>query len=240
MFKKRFKPVLAGTRAGVTVLLVLVMTFSLGAVWGGYTKENQALQLENAQNTLISLQQENETRVQAQHALETRFALLQLEHEALNEAYSRQMDALDEAQRTLAFYENVVAPEKRSEGLVVDGLAIERQSTADTYRLQLVLLQNFPQRAVVKGLLKICIIGEASAGAKDICSGSDYLLPEGDLKYRFKFFQAVDIAITLPADFRPQSIIFSSDVYRYTTKRQTFSWSVNWDEAVTAAAIGTD
>ena len=216
---------------------ILLLTFTIGVKWGEVSDENRALSLENAQSTLISLRQENADLLRQTHQLETRFALLEMEHSALQDSYGQSLNDVADLQETVAFYQNVVAPEKVNDGLVVDGLALEALKQPGKFRLQFVLMQNFARRAVVKGDMQICIEGQQGGASKILCPGTSHILPDGPLKYRFKFFQAVTLAVSLPEGFTPQALTFTTDVYRYTTKRQDFSWVVDWTEALSGAAI---
>lgn len=216
---------------------VLMLTFTVGMKWGEVADENRALLLENAQSTLISLRQENADLIRQSHQLQTRFALLEMEHASLQDTYGQTLNDLADLQETVAFYQSVVAPEKVNEGLVVDGLALEAGKVAGQFRLQFVLMQNFARRAVVKGNMQLCIEGQQGGTSKTLCPGTSHILPEGPLKYRFKFFQAVTVSITLPEGFTPQVLTFASEVFRYTTKQQDFDWVVDWTEALSGAAI---
>ncbi len=216
---------------------VLLITFTVGVKWGEVADENRALLLENAQSTLMSLRQENADLIHQSHQLQTRFALLEMEHAALQDTYGQTLNEVADLQETVAFYQNVVAPEKVNDGLVVDGLALEGGNAPGQFRLQFVLMQNFARRAVVKGDMQICIEGQQGGASKTLCPGASHILPEGPLKYRFKFFQAVTLSITLPEGFKPQVLTFASEVFRYTTKKQDFDWVVDWSEALSGAAI---
>lgn len=217
----------------VALALLLMMVFGY---WLGTTEHRVARDtLENTQRALTVLQQENNALLTQIHQLQTQLELARLEQASLVKAQASTRASLDEAEQSLAFYRQVVAPERTEQGLIVDGLAITSEGP-QAYRLQMVLLQQLERRAVIQGHLTICVHGQRAGEAAKVCSGSSGFLPDGPLKYRFKFFQAVDIALTLPQDFSPESVSMRSQVYRYKTKIEDFSLVQEWRAVVEQAS----
>ena len=191
--------------------------------------------LEKVRVALISQHKDNARLTTHNATLEARILL---SHEELSQARAREKDLRSELHKvseTVAFYQNVMAPEGVSDGLIVDGLHVFAQKQDNLYRAEFVLLQRINRRAVIKGFLNICIVGLVDGQAHRVCAGSVRLLPDGPVKYRFKFFQAVSFDFELPANFIPEHIDFVSDVYQYTTKRQDFFWQAEWQTVVQAA-----
>ncbi|WP_137166059.1 DUF6776 family protein [Salinimonas lutimaris] len=209
----------------------------IGALMHHGFQGNLPYQLEKARATQTLLNRENARLTTHNATLEAR---LLLSHEELSQALTREKTLraeLHKASETVAFYKNVMAPEQVTDGFIIDGLQIipAGQATDDGRRLfqaDFVLLQQINRRAVIKGFLNMCVVGQSEGKAHSVCAGSPELLPDGPLKYRFKFFQAVSFEFVLPASFSPEYIDFVSDVYQYTTKRQDFFWQADWQSVL--------
>ncbi|HAA97932.1 MAG TPA: hypothetical protein DCL39_05745, partial [Alteromonas macleodii] len=130
----------------------------------------------------------------------------------------------------LSFYERVVAPEKTDEGFAIEGVEVFKLSD-NTYQLRLVLLQSKQQKAVINGSLDIAVVGQRNGEVITLKSGESSLLAE-DIKYRFRFFQAVNVTLTIEEDINPETISFSTTVYQYKTRKGSYEISVPWNEAL--------
>jgi len=156
--------------------------------------------------------------------------LATLETENITKALSEQAKELEAQQELLKFYERVVAPEKTDDGFAIEGVEVFK-SGDETYQLRLVLLQSKQQKAIVNGNLSIAIVGERAGQPIVLKSGESSLLDE-DVKYRFRFFQAVNVTLTIAKDIDVTSIQFSTTVYQYKTRKGNYEMSVPWSDAL--------
>jgi hypothetical protein len=156
--------------------------------------------------------------------------LAKLETEAITEIASAQKVKLEEQQERLTFYERVMAPEKSDAILAIEGVEVFKLDQ-NRYQLRMVLLQSRQQKAVIHGNLSVSIEGKREGQTLQISSGDDSFLPQ-DIKYRFRFFQAVNVDFTLPEGVEPERISFSSAVYQYKTRKASFDVSVPWAHAL--------
>ena len=63
-----------------------------------------------------------------------------------------------------------------------------------------------------------------------------------NIKYRFRFFQAVNVTFTLPENFNPETIMLTTEVYRYKTNKGGYERSMRWDDVKvdgTSGAVST-
>lgn len=218
-------------------IVCLVVGLIIGALLHHGFQGNLPLQLEKARATQTLLNRENARLTTHNATLEAR---LLLSHEELSQALAREKTLRTELHKvgeTVAFYKNVMAPEQVADGFIIDGLHIipagqGADSVQRQFQAEFVLLQQINRRAVIKGLLNMCVVGQREGQTHSVCAGSPSLLPDGPLKYRFKFFQAVSFEFVLPASFTPEHIDFVSDVYQYTTKRQDFFWQTDWQSVL--------
>ena len=123
-----------------------------------------------------------------------------------------------------------MAPEKTDEGFAIEGVEVFKLSD-NTYQLRLVLLQSKQQKAVINGSLDIAVVGQRNGEVITLKSGESSLLAE-DIKYRFRFFQAVNVTLTIEEDINPETISFSTTVYQYKTRKGNYEISVPWSEAL--------
>lgn len=246
---------LGGFRFSVLAGVIILAMIALGFAIATHHYNSEQAQLSNVQATLRSLQNEHSALLLEKHQLETRLALAELAATDHQEQVAELHRQLAKTNSSVSFYRNVMAPESVQEGFVVDGLQIRRaeatpelQATSSEiegseattkaagqpphYVMEFVLLQRLTRRAVIKGDLKICIEGSLANEPAQICSGSEALLPAGAIDYRFKFFQTVRVEFSLPVGFVAQQILFSSQVYQYTTKREDYRWQVDWQQVI--------
>jgi len=141
----------------------------------------------------------------------------------------RQANALPERQ---AAPNDIEGSEATANATTTPGQPQDITGQPQYYVMEFVLLQRLTRRAVIKGDLKICIKGSLANEPAQICSGSETLLPDGPVDYRFKFFQTVRVEFSLPEGFVAQQILFSSQVYQYTTKREDYRWQVDWQQVI--------
>ncbi|RDV28968.1 hypothetical protein DXV75_00415 [Alteromonas aestuariivivens] len=221
--KRQFNPL----RLTVLITAAMLAMVYLGYRLAGYHWHNNAKVLDNAMQTSAMLVEENAglrdklARLEVDAELSKR-ALLSLQDEMIKlNQQSR------EQQQKLGFYQRVVAPETTQDGFAVDGLQVN-PSGGGLYRLSFVLLQQRQNKAVVKGKLAIKILGVLGDKPAELNPGQPDFMPEGDLVYRFKYFQAVEIPFQLPEGFTPEYIEFSTEVYQYTTKRGDYQRRVAW------------
>jgi hypothetical protein len=51
------------------------------------------------------------------------------------------------------------------------------------------------------------------------------------MAFSFKYFQVLELRITLPEDFIPEQIEIKTDIYKYKRKRGSYARTIEWDEA---------
>ena len=95
----------------------------------------------------------------------------------------------------------------------------------------MVLLQSREQKAVINGNLSVAIKGQIEGKSVTLHSSNDELELE-DIKYRFRFFQAVTVELSLPENFTPQDIAFSTTVYQYKTRKSAYDVTFPWHDVL--------
>lgn len=230
MTTDQLKEVLGNYKWTLLVALIMFAMVGFGYKLARIIDEGDSKKVQAQQETIAILSEENHALTTKVNQLEVAMELATLETESITNTLGEQKKELEAQQELLSFYERVVAPEKTDEGFAIEGVEIFKLSD-NTYQLRLVLLQSKQQKAVINGSLDIAVVGQRNGEAITLKSGESSLLAE-DIKYRFRFFQAVNVTLTIEEDINPESISFSTTVYQYKTRKGNYEISVPWNEAL--------
>ena len=230
MTTDQLKEVLGNYKWTLLVALIMFAMVGFGYKLARIIDEGDSKKAQAQQETIAILSEENHALTTKVNQLEVAMELATLETESITNTLGEQKKELEAQQELLSFYERVVAPEKTDEGFAIEGVEVFKLSD-NTYQLRLVLLQSKQQKAVINGSLDIAVVGQRNGEAITLKSGESSLLAE-DIKYRFRFFQAVNVTLTIEEDINPESISFSTTVYQYKTRKGNYEISVPWNEAL--------
>ena len=230
MTTDQLKEVLGNYKWTLLVALIMFAMVGFGYKLARIIDEGDSKKVQAQQETIAILSEENHALTTKVNQLEVAMELATLETESITNTLGEQKKELEAQQELLSFYERVVAPEKTDEGFAIEGVEVFKLSD-NTYQLRLVLLQSKQQKAVINGSLDIAVVGQRNGEVITLKSGESSLLAE-DIKYRFRFFQAVNATLTIEEDINPESISFSTTVYQYKTRKGNYEISVPWSEAL--------
>jgi|TARA_Y100001937_G_scaffold27724_1_gene39975 hypothetical protein len=230
MTTDQLKEVLGNYKWTLLVALIMFAMVGFGYKLARIIDEGDSKKVQAQQETIAILSEENHALTTKVNQLEVAMELATLETESITNTLGEQKKELEAQQELLSFYERVVAPEKTDEGFAIEGVEVFKLSD-NTYQLRLVLLQSKQQKAVINGSLDIAVVGQRNGEVITLKSGESSLLAE-DIKYRFRFFQAVNVTLTIEEDINPETISFSTTVYQYKTRKGNYEISVPWNEAL--------
>lgn len=230
MTTDQLKEVLGNYKWTLLVALIMFAMVGFGYKLARIIDEGDSKKVQAQQETIAILSEENHALTTKVNQLEVAMELATLETESITNTLGEQKKEIEAQQELLSFYERVVAPEKTDEGFAIEGVEVFKLSD-NTYQLRLVLLQSKQQKAVINGSLDIAVVGQRNGEAITLKSGESSLLAE-DIKYRFRFFQAVNVTLTIEEDINPETISFSTTVYQYKTRKGNYEISVPWNEAL--------
>ena len=230
MTTDQLKEVLGNYKWTLLVALIMFAMVGFGYKLARIIDEGDSKKVQAQQETIAILYEENHALTTKVNQLEVAMELATLETKSITNTLGEQKKELEAQQELLSFYERVVAPEKTDEGFAIEGVEVFKLSD-NTYQLRLVLLQSKQQKAVINGSLDIAVVGQRNGEVITLKSGESSLLAE-DIKYRFRFFQAVNVTLTIEEDINPESISFSTTVYQYKTRKGNYEISVPWNEAL--------
>jgi len=230
MTTDQLKEVLGNYKWTLLVALIMFAMVGFGYKLARIIDEGDSKKVQAQKETIAILSEENHVLTTKMNQLEVAMELATLETESITNTLGEQKKEIEAQQELLSFYERVVAPEKTDEGFAIEGVEVFKLSD-NTYQLRLVLLQSKQQKAVINGSLDIAVVGQRNGEVITLKSGESSLLAE-DIKYRFRFFQAVNVTLTIEEDINPETISFSTTVYQYKTRKGNYEISVPWNEAL--------
>lgn len=182
------------------VLLPLLAIFA--AYYGGYYRATTAA--EPYDDTADRLH----TRIVA---LETRLEVETGAVDALRSELADNRAVLDELERELAFYRNVIAPEEPTDGVRLRAPRLYPGLVPGQWRYELVVQQGGTTsrsgRTVYKGDLFVTLWGlQAGQPTSHTLAELDDNLETQGLTLRFRYFQRSEGELTLPPGFEPETI----------------------------------
>lgn len=213
------------------ILGVLSITFYLGYVTAAWYQDKLKRQTQVMQQSLDNLLVSNQalhSRVNTiQIALEVATLANQQNQQSLQDSLARENTLKEQ----LGFYQRVMAPELTQDGFVVERIEVSPRTTNNNYSLSMVLLQHENIKTAVQGELKITLNGSIAGKAVsfDIAELQDE--PKYPLSFGFKYFQVINMNITLPDNFDAQNFDIVADVFKYKRKQGSYSTVILWSEA---------
>jgi hypothetical protein len=200
--------------------------FELGRGSAGYS-------VVGAMKEGIELRRQNRALAEANETLERRAATAELGQRVDRQAQvdaQRMMGELQaetvRQQQELQFYRGLVARQYGAGTLRVQELRIhageERQ-----FRVLITLVQAATRDTVANGTVALTVDGRQGGEPRKLALAE--IEPDGrrDLPFSLRFFQQIEVAVALPAEFEPESLAVEYRVGgEAELQRQTFPWRV--------------
>lgn len=230
MTADQVKKQLGNHKWSILVAFIMLVMVGFGYKLARIVDEGQSRQLQAHKESIAILSEENNALITQVNQLEVALVLAKGETQELVKRLAEQRKEFDAQQELLTFYERVVAPEKSEEILAIEGVELSALDQ-NRFQLRMVLLQSREQKAVINGNLSVAIKGQIDGKSVTLHSSNDELGLE-DIKYRFRFFQAVTVELSLPQNFTPQDISFSTTVYQYKTRKSAYDVAFPWNDVL--------
>lgn len=222
----RRRSLLIATAVGA--LLSLYLVYEWGRFAGGYSKFAEIQRRRELTARIDGLEQENEK-------LRVAVAAAELARNVDDKAYADVEENLADlqaqvlkAREELTFYRGIVSPEDGIGGLRIQRFQVLPGGADRHYRLRIVLAQSMRQDAIVSGAVNVQIegirdnrpvqlgLGEAANGART----------EGQLAFKFRYFQSLEHDIVLPEGFEPRAVNLEVRSARLAPVRESYPWQV--------------
>lgn len=215
----------------LTGLVVLVVFFSAG-FWLADSVERDTIEENKAlKRSLENIKQAHQEAVSQLNAMQVELEISQLTDEQTKAELSRRIETEQALKEKISFYQRVLAPEMTQDGFVVQRTEIVPTASENNYLVKMILLQHEDIKAVIRGKLDIVVSGsqDGKVSAVNVRELENY--NESALEFAFKYFQVLEINLTLPENFEPEAIEINTDVYKYKRKRGSYNTKITWAEA---------
>jgi hypothetical protein len=136
-----------------------------------------------------------------------------------------------ELQEQISFYQKVMAPELTQDGFVVESVEVVPRASINNYVIKVMMLQRENIKAIIKGTLRVTLRGSQNQVPMKYNVKTVLDDKEQKLSFSFKYFQVLELRVTLPVDFIPEQIEINTDVYKFKRKRGSYKRSIEWAEA---------
>ncbi|TDT44614.1 hypothetical protein DES49_0727 [Halospina denitrificans] len=196
----------------LSILLVFSLICGIGGFWvGGYYYHDRF------QTTSEGFESVREERDHLQEKVtEHRQELIglrrdqEIDQHSLRQAQStiRELEQkLKERKSEITFYKSIMAPGDIETGLQVFRLDLDPTRDRKRWRYNLVLSQIGDNNRFVSGHVNVELIGYVDGNRKTLSLDqiSDSR-EKSNIEFRFRYFQSVDGDMTIPEDFKPDSI----------------------------------
>lgn len=215
---------------------LILLAFSIAAAVGGY-----ATGLAQGGFRFSSVEDSRDRLDQELEELKTRYRNASQQLTNLERGRTIDQQALNQARRSivtletriaslnadLTFYKNIMAPSETSKGLQVDRLSLQPDRQNEGFNFKLVLTQVGNNKNYISGVVAVNVIGMRN-DEKEVIALRDLSGDIDDLgiKFRFRYFQDVEGALTVPEDFEPREIqvVAKSEGRKSTQAERTFDW----------------
>lgn len=204
----------------------------LGFFWGNAQYTQQRLTISTHEKSIQNLKLENEKLTKNLNILGVELEVARLTQQQHFIETGKSIDVEKDLRTQLAFYQQVMAPELNEQGFLIEGFNIEPAISDNSYRFELVLMQQNKTKNTLKGNLKVTLIGSENGKAKQYEIDS-LLSDQGQksLTFSFKYFQVIDGEIRLPEEFQPEQVSVHADIFQFKRKKgeltTVFDWVIN-------------
>ncbi|RMD78445.1 MAG: hypothetical protein D6809_05815 [Gammaproteobacteria bacterium] len=134
-------------------------------------------------------------------------------------------DEVAELKQEVAFYRGIVAPGEAREGVRVQRLRLRPGGAPGAYGYELVLSQPLARRRRVSGYATLLVHGLQDGRPRSL-SLRHLGAGRSRIRFRFRYFQASQGELQLPAGFTPTRVVVRVDVLKPKARRieRAFAW----------------
>jgi hypothetical protein len=192
---------------------------------GAKPKSYRAMQAQLLELRSALVERDTQLEIQGTRAEVDRHALELVRRDMA--AQQEQISALEEG---LAFYRSLISPEELGAGLGLRKLELLAGSSPGTYLFRIVVQQEARKHEMLEGQLQVTVAGQLAGEPVEYPLGQLGDGVEGDsLPLSFRYFQAVEGAITLPEGFEPElvTVVASTSGPHKLEVSKRYSWQLD-------------
>lgn len=215
----------------LAVAFVLACVFYAGHEYADKKSYLLSANIDVMQSSIDNLKLENQTLNSELNVKKVELEVASIANEQAQLSYREFMRKDAELREQISFYQKVMAPELTQDGFVIESVEILSTASANNYVISIMMLQRENIKAIIKGTLNITLQG--SQNTVPIKYNVKELLDDknNNMAFSFKYFQVLELRVTLPGDFTPEQIEIKTDIYKYKTKRGSYARTIQWKEA---------
>ena len=214
------------------LMATITATVYLGFFWGNEHFTQQKMTISIHENSIQNLKVENEQLTKNLNILGVELEVAKLTQQQHFVEIGKSNDVEKDLRTQLAFYQQVMAPELNKQGFLIEGFNLEPALSDNSFRFELVLMQQDKIKNTLKGNLKVILIGSENGKAKQY--SIDALLSDQEQKrltFAFKYFQVIQGEIRLPEAFQPEKVSVHAIIFQFRRKKgeltTVFDWIIN-------------
>jgi hypothetical protein len=214
--------------AGLFGLFALYVAFESGRMNAGFDGRSARAKQGELQDRIRELDTQNHQQRLALAALETtRVGQIRERAEVAKTIGDLQAQVARQAQ-DLMFYRGVVGDNLQAEVVKIQQLRVVRGANPNEFLLKLVLGRPLRPEDAVNGSIKITFEGATAATPVNLDLGAVSSVPEGELRFNYRYVETIDQAIKFPEGFTPARTTIELKPSRKGANpvRQTFLWTV--------------
>lgn len=209
------------------VLITAVVMAVLGYLYGEFRTADLGERLSAQQALLESANQRALEAANRLVALEQERAIDQVAHQKSRESILQLQGQLQQMQKEIVFYKEIMAPSGTSTGLQIHELDLRQGRDTNQWDYRLVLTQLVDNQALIEGRVTLQLSGRLQ---DQVSTVTILPAPDGEsgtsASFRFRYFQAIEGHFRLPEGFLPDRFLVTAEAKnRKATKiERVFEW----------------
>jgi hypothetical protein len=211
------------------LIAMIAAILYLGFFWGNTYYTQQQMTISTHEKSIRNLKLENEQLTKNFNILGVELEVAKLTQQQHFVEIGKSVDVENELRTQLAFYQQVMAPELDEQGFLIEGFNLEPALSDNSFRFELVLMQQNKTKNTLKGNLNVTLIGSEKGEAKQYLI--DGLLSDHEQKsltFSFKYFQVIEGEIRLPEDFQPEQVSVHATIFQFRRKKGELTTVFDW------------
>jgi len=215
----------------LAVAFVLACVFYAGHEYADKNNHLLSAKIAMMQSSINNLKLENQSLNSQLNVKKVELEVASIAHEQAQLSYKEFIRKDAELREQISFYQKVMAPELTQDGFVVESVEIFSTASTNNYAISVMMLQRENIKTIIKGTLDITLQG--SQNTAPVKYDLKELLDDKseNMAFSFKYFQVLELRVTLPEGFIPEQIEIETEIYKYKRKRGSYAQTIPWKEA---------
>lgn len=209
-------------------LVVAAVAFFLGQMTGGYFARESASEIKRLGDENASLTRSNEKLRQQMADVETAQTIDASSYSELQAAVKEQENKLAQQGKELRFYRQIIAPEKKVEGLHLLDPKVTELANSEGFQLDMVVYQFHRIIKEIYGDVTLSVEGEQNGNPQTYALNNLLIDKSGEpTKFKFRYFQSYELRFVLPEGFKPLAlnIEVKSPIPGYKPVTEKIDWA---------------